>query len=80
MTNISKLRWQCRRGMRELDILLVRYLDDGYAASSEDEKSAFHGLLALQDPQLAGYLLRDVPHDDAVSASVIAQILGRSSA
>ena len=30
--NDSKLRWQCRRGMRELDLLLTDYLEnDGNA-------------------------------------------------
>ncbi|MFQ3334366.1 MAG: antitoxin CptB, partial [Woeseiaceae bacterium] len=41
----SKLRWQCRRGMRELDELLVSYLNEYYDESSENEKSAFHELL-----------------------------------
>jgi antitoxin CptB len=27
---IGKLRWRCRRGMRELDVLLSRYLDEEY--------------------------------------------------
>ena len=78
MTHSSKLHWQCRRGMRELDILLERFLCQGYEGSSDVEKSAFQALLALQDPELAGYLLRDVPHDDAISARVIARILGRA--
>ena len=80
MTESSKLHWQCRRGMRELDILLERFLRQGYIASSDAEKSAFRSLLTLQDPELAGYLLRDVPHDDAVSTRVIARILGSTDA
>ena len=80
MIDSSKLHWQCRRGMRELDILLERFLRQGYIASSDAEKSAFRSLLTLQDPELAGYLLRDVPNDDAVSARVIARILGRPDA
>ena len=80
MTESSKLLRQCRRGMRELDILLERFLRQGYIASSDAEKSAFRSLLTLQDPELAGYLLRDVPNDDAVRASVIARILGRPDA
>lgn len=53
----AQLRWQCRRGMRELDQLLVRYLDVYYDAASDREKSAFQTLLTLPDPELAGYLL-----------------------
>ncbi|MDH4106698.1 MAG: succinate dehydrogenase assembly factor 2 [Gammaproteobacteria bacterium] len=53
----ARLRWQCRRGMRELDELLLRYFECIYPASDEDEKSAFRELLALSDPDLVVYLL-----------------------
>jgi antitoxin CptB len=36
---IGRLRWRCRRGMKELDVLLTRYVDEHYAqASSEDQR------------------------------------------
>ena len=78
MSDNSKLQWQCRRGMRELDILLERYLKNCYAESNDSEKSVFQQLLSLSDPDLAGYLLRDVPHDDGLTSNVIARILGRT--
>ena len=78
MSDNSKLQWQCRRGMRELDILLERYLKNCYAESNDTEKSAFQQLLTLSDPDLAGYLLRDVPHDDGLTSDVIARILDRT--
>lgn len=53
----SKLRWQCRRGMRELDELMVSYLNDHYDVSSEKEKNAFQELLELSDPELIKLLL-----------------------
>jgi antitoxin CptB len=58
---ISKLRWQCRRGTRELDVLLLRYLETRYARLAESEKEEFRALLDLQDPELIGYLLQGVP-------------------
>ena len=78
MSDNSRLQWQCRRGMRELDILLERYLKNCYAESNDTEKSAFQQLLTLSDPDLAGYLLRDVPHDDGLTSDVIARILDRT--
>ena len=48
----SRLRWNCRRGMRELDQLLTWYLDSRYADSAEVEKAAFSTLLDQQDPDL----------------------------
>jgi len=43
--------------MRELDELLLRYLDSRYEQAPEDDKQAFQALLALPDPDLVGYLL-----------------------
>lgn len=56
--SLSRLRWQCRRGMRELDTLLVDYLEQVYPQSSDDEKASFERVLALPDPQLIAYLLQ----------------------
>ena len=37
----SELRWQCRRGMLELDILLNSFLDEKFHQLSIDEKNQF---------------------------------------
>jgi antitoxin CptB len=56
-TDVSRLRWRCRRGMRELDQLLGWYLDARYAASDAAAKEAFSTLLDQQDPQLWDWLM-----------------------
>jgi len=40
-----KLEWRCRRGMKELDLLLLRYLRERHATAASDERAAFveHG-------------------------------------
>jgi antitoxin CptB len=53
----GRLRWRCRRGMKELDILLTRYLDECYGAASTDEQQAFQHLLETQDPVIYAYCL-----------------------
>jgi len=61
--------------MRELDELLLRYLDSRYADASEPEKAAFQEVLTLADPELNGYLLqRRVPESESI-ARVIDHIL-----
>jgi len=55
---MPEIRWQCRRGMRELDELLLRYLENDYQQAGDPEKHAFRSLLALSDPELIGYLLQ----------------------
>ena len=77
MSEESRLRWQCRRGMRELDELLIRYLEARYPGADEDEKAAFQAVLALPDPELNGYLLqRQTPSSESI-AGVIETILSQ---
>ena len=48
--------------MRELDELLLTYLDHHYSTADDTEKAAFHALLALPDPELISYLLQQQSH------------------
>lgn len=57
----GRLRWHCRRGMKELDVLLQRWLDRCHETASSDDRASFEAFLELPDPELAGYLLRDEP-------------------
>jgi antitoxin CptB len=64
ITENGRLAWQCRRGMKELDFLLVRYLRERYGQAASDERAAFAEFLELPDPDMARYLLAgDVPPD-----------------
>ena len=67
MSERSKLQWRCRRGMKELDEVLERYMNNCYDNASEEERHIFAELLELQDPQLFAYVLgRETPKDGAV--------------
>jgi antitoxin CptB len=61
---VGQLRWRCRRGMRELDVLLERYLQERYPSAPAAEQQAFVALLEAPDPQLFAYVVqREVPVD-----------------
>ncbi|HUQ09537.1 MAG TPA: succinate dehydrogenase assembly factor 2 [Steroidobacteraceae bacterium] len=61
---LGVLEWRCRRGMKELDLLLVRYLRKCHASASSDERDTFAQFLELPDPEIARYLVwGDVPQD-----------------
>jgi antitoxin CptB len=52
-----RLAWRCRRGMKELDLLLSGWLESQFERASEAQQGQFEALLELPDPQLARYLL-----------------------
>ena len=52
---VRRLRWQCRRGLLELDILFVRFLDERYAMLNETEQTSFRCLLEQPDQTLLAW-------------------------
>jgi antitoxin CptB len=59
--DLGKLRWRCRRGMKELDVLLARYVNERFCGASGLEQDAFRRLLETQDPVLYAYCLGSEP-------------------
>lgn len=53
---LARLRWRCRRGLLELDLLFERFLDRSYAGLTPNERAAFAELLQFPDTQLLSYL------------------------
>ncbi|MBL8260277.1 MAG: succinate dehydrogenase assembly factor 2 [Candidatus Competibacteraceae bacterium] len=68
---MGKLRWRCRRGMKELDLLTLGYLERHYPAATPDEQRAFADLLELQDPVLMGYMVGRETPAEATAARVV---------
>ncbi len=68
---IGKLRWRCRRGMKELDLLTLGYLERHYPVAPVEERQAFAALLELQDPLLMSYMVGRETPADATTARVV---------
>jgi antitoxin CptB len=71
---VKRLRWRCRRGMRELDQLLERWLDRDYAAASEPQRGVFRRLLDSEDDRLWRWFLGHESSDDVEIAALVEYI------
>jgi antitoxin CptB len=71
----AQLEWRCRRGMKELDLLLERYLELGYDAAPLSEQAAFAHLAACSDDDLKNWLLNGHLPEDATLAALVRNIL-----
>jgi antitoxin CptB len=61
---VSRLQWQCRRGMLELDYLLREFLDQRYPRLDEAQQRAFVRLLDYPDQILQDWFMgRSVPRE-----------------
>lgn len=76
MSDTARLRWRCRRGMRELDLLLEHFLANGYASLDDAGRQRFEELLAEQDDTLFGWFYQGEVPDDAAMAGLVEQIRG----
>ena len=64
----GELRWACRRGMLELDILLGDFFDNHYHQLSETDKPLFQALLLYPDQELYEYFLGNrTPQDKEIN-------------
>jgi len=56
MSNLSRLAWRCRRGTKELDTLLQRYLQSDYVLLTPDQQQVFEQFLEEQDPAIYAWI------------------------
>ena len=49
---LERVRWRCRRGLLELDIVLGRFVERHYGGLDEDGRAAFDALLDMPDTEL----------------------------
>jgi len=71
---LGMLKARSRRGMKELDVLLERWIARDLPAADARAVACYARLLELQDPELARFVLHGEPHPDPEAARVIARI------
>ena len=61
INSTARLRWRCRRGTREMDLLLLRFLEQDYPHLNSREQSLFGSLLDEADPNLYAWITGQAP-------------------
>jgi antitoxin CptB len=70
-SDYNRLHWQCRRGMRELDLLLQGFLRQCHASFDAATRERFETLLRYPDAVLLEWLMgRQIPSDREVARLV----------
>ena len=73
-TRIARLKWRCRRGMRELDAVLASFIAAEADRLDDADIACFEAILELPDPTLHAYLLGRSAPEDAATAALIERI------
>ena len=78
MTEKARLKWQCRRGMRELDLLLEEFLENRYEKLSPSARDIFSRLLDCPNEDLMKWLVEGGSPQDEQLAGIVEQIRERT--
>lgn len=76
MSEYAKIKWHCRRGMRELDLLLERFLESGYGSLTDTDKALFSRFLEEPNERLVDWLLEGGDPPDTGYGELIDRIRG----
>ena len=71
----SRVKWACRRGMLELDVIIMPFFDACFDALIPSEKEDFISLLECDDPDLFMWLMGKGQSKDPALAAIIIKII-----
>jgi|TARA_B110000908_G_scaffold46089_1_gene56161 antitoxin CptB len=77
--NKNRLRWACRRGMLELDLILEPFVENSYDALEEADQLRFEVLLESEDQSLFMWLMKRQSPDNPDMQRIV-QIIHESRA
>ena len=75
--NKARLKWACRRGMLELDVLFMPFVDEAYDQLTPEQQSIFERLLECDDPELFAWFMGHEQCEDQQLNSMVQLILKR---
>jgi antitoxin CptB len=77
-SELNRLRWRSRRGMLELDLLLLPFFDEEFLALSPAQQETFVTLLAQDDPDLMQWFSQKSEPEDEALRGLVRVILDRN--
>ena len=73
----ARLKWACRRGMLELDVIFMPFVEEGFNDLSEADKLTFESLLTCDDPDLYAWFMGHQQCQDPELAGMVSTIVNR---
>lgn len=70
-----KLCWRSRRGMLELDRLLLPFVENVYPSLADTDKRRYEHLLTFEDTDLLDWLVYNIPSSDAEVNAIVPLII-----
>ena len=74
---LARLKWACRRGMLELDVLLLPFVEEAFEQLSYRDQETFERLLTSDDPDLFAWIMGHQKCEDPELAAMVSTIVNR---
>lgn len=76
-TELNRLFWHSRRGMLELDVLLVPFVKEVYSSLDAADQARYRKLLECEDQDMFGWFMQRGEPEDADLRRMVRMILDR---
>lgn len=74
----ARIKWACRRGMLELDVVIMPFFEECFERLSENEQQNFVALLECDDPDLFTWIMGHGRSDNPNHASMIDKVVAHN--
>ncbi len=74
MAELDRVRWHCRRGLLELDLVLNHFVDNRFAQLKPEQKQALARLLDLPDNDLWDLVTGRASIDDEACTEIVGML------
>ena len=76
-SELNRLFWHSRRGMLELDVLLVPFVKEVYPSLDAENQARYRKLLECEDQDMFGWFTQRGEPEDADLRHIVRMILDR---
>ena len=70
----SRLLWRCRRGVKEMDLLLEVFVTRDYPGLDQEEQRLFEAFLEETDPDILSWILGRAEPDNAAYRRIVERL------
>ena len=75
----ARIKWACRRGMLELDVVIMPFFEERFEQLSIAEKQDFVALLECQDPDLFAWIMGHARSENLKHAATVDKIVAHNN-
>lgn len=75
----ARVKWACRRGMLELDVLVMPFFEECFDELSEQQQRDFISLLTCDDPDLFKWMMQHGRSENPAHAMMVDKIVAHNN-